>query len=63
MAEAGIKPGKTPVDGVGAPAPAPEAVEKKSKKEKGRMVYADTELSPEERMAMMPKYQWQPTAA
>lgn len=60
MAEAGIRPGKTPTDGA---APAPEAGEKKSKKEKGRMVYADTELSPEERMAMMPKYQWQPTTA
>lgn len=63
MAEAGIKPGQTPTAGAGAVAPAPEGGEKKSKKEKGRMVYADAEFSPEERMAMMSKYQWQPTAA
>lgn len=63
MAEAGIRPGKTPTDSTGAVAPAAEGGEKKSKKEKGRMVYTDTELSPEERMAMMPKYQWQPAAA
>lgn len=60
MAEAGIRPAKTPTDGtVGAPPPA-EGGEKKSKKEKGRMVYGDTEFSPEERMAMMPKYAWTP---
>lgn len=57
MAEAGIKPGKTPTDGAGAP-PA-EVGEKKSKKEKGRMVYADADFSPEEKMAMLPRYQWQ----
>lgn len=58
MAEAGIKPGKTPTEG--AAAPPPEAGEKKSKKEKGRMIYADAEFSPEEKMAMMPRYRWQP---
>lgn len=53
MAEAGIKPANTATSG--AP---PEAGEKKSKKDKGRMVYADTEFSPEEKMAMLPRYQW-----
>lgn len=59
MAEAGIKPGgagKTDAEGAGA------AGEKKSKKEKGRMVYGDTEFSPEEKMAMLPRYQWQAAA-
>lgn len=61
MAEAGIKPGKTPTDGPGATAvPPAESGEKKSKKEKGRMIYTDAEFSPEEKMAMLPKYQWQP---
>lgn len=61
MAEAGIKPGKTPTDGTGAAgAPPAEGAEKRSKKEKGRMVYADSEFSPEEKMAMLPRYQWQP---
>ncbi|KAF3764302.1 hypothetical protein M406DRAFT_356511 [Cryphonectria parasitica EP155] len=58
MAEAGIKPAKTPTDGAAAAPPA-EGAEKKSKKEKGRMIYADTDFSPEEKMAMMPRYQWQ----
>lgn len=58
MAEAGIKPGKTSTEG--AAAPPPEAGEKKSKKEKGRMIYADAEFSPEEKMAMMSRYRWQP---
>lgn len=56
MAEAGIKPVKTPTDGA-------EGNEKKSKKEKGRMVYSDTDISPEEKMALMPRYQWQSSAA
>ncbi|PSR77150.1 hypothetical protein BD289DRAFT_378085 [Coniella lustricola] len=56
MAEAGIKPGKTTTEGA---APGPDSGEKKSKKEKGRMIYSDAEYSPEEKMAMMPRYQWQ----
>ncbi|KAL1873520.1 hypothetical protein Daus18300_003883 [Diaporthe australafricana] len=60
MAEAGIKPAKTPTDGGPTAPPAAEGGEKKSKKEKGRMVYSDTEFSPEERMAMLPKYAWTP---
>lgn len=53
MAEAGIKPANTPT--TAAP---PEAGEKKSKKDKGRMVYADADISPEEKMALLPRYQW-----
>ncbi|KAK3939982.1 hypothetical protein QBC46DRAFT_289261 [Diplogelasinospora grovesii] len=58
MAEAGIKPPKTETpqpDDAGAVA----ATEKKGRKDKEkntRMVYADSEVSPEERMAMMPRY-------
>ena len=38
-----------------------EAGEKKSKKDKPiRMIYSDTELSPEERMAKMPRYAFVP---
>lgn len=44
LAEAGVKPA--------AEAPA----EKKSKKEKVRMFYLDGEISPEERMAKLPRY-------
>ncbi|KAH8681937.1 hypothetical protein BX600DRAFT_32853 [Xylariales sp. PMI_506] len=66
MAEAGIKPPRksdsaTPT---GAEAP-PPAEEKKAKKEKDKnvkMIY-DDELSPEERMALMPKYAYVPAAA
>lgn len=61
MAEAGIKPAKTPTDGAPTVPPPADGGEKKSKKEKGRMVYSDTEFSPEERMAMLPKYAWTPT--
>lgn len=57
MAEAGIKPANTPTT-----AAHPEAGEKKSKKEKGRMVYGDTDFSPEEKMAALPRYQWSPAA-
>jgi hypothetical protein len=55
MAEAGIKPPR-PEDGTARPAPAEEVLDKKAKKEKGRMVYADTEVSPEERMAQLARY-------
>ncbi|KAK5662170.1 hypothetical protein OQA88_8075 [Cercophora sp. LCS_1] len=50
MAEAGIKPAKPATEDIGG--------EKKSKKDKMRMVYADTEVSPEEKMAMLPKYRF-----
>ena len=43
MAEAGVKPAEAPA-------------EKKSKKEKVRMFYIDGEVSPEERMAKLPRY-------
>ena len=59
MAEAGIKPSKKP--DTEAAAPTAEGAEKKSKKDKVRMVYED-ELSPEERMAMMPRYAFAPEA-
>ncbi|KAJ0347268.1 hypothetical protein COL154_007040 [Colletotrichum chrysophilum] len=54
--------------GIKAPKPEDEeaAGEKKSKKDKEknvRMVYADTEVSPEERMAQLPKYAWTPVAS
>ncbi|KAK1752995.1 hypothetical protein QBC47DRAFT_387528 [Echria macrotheca] len=52
MAEAGIKPAKPA-------APAEETGEKKSKKDKEkntRMVYGDTEISPEEKLALLPSY-------
>lgn len=58
MAEAGIKP---PVKAAEEPAAA--ATDKKGKKDKEkntRMVYADTEVSPEERMAQLPRYAFVP---
>jgi hypothetical protein len=70
MAEAGIKPPRkadssTPTAPDGA-APGDEpAPEKKAKKEKDKnvkMIY-DDEISPEERLAMMPKYAYVPGAA
>jgi hypothetical protein len=53
---------------VDTPTPAPEsadkpdaAAEKKAKKEKPiKMIYSDNELSPEEKMAMMPRYAFVP---
>jgi hypothetical protein len=61
MAEAGIKPPKKG-DGedVAVAAPAVEEGDKKAKKEKGRMVYSDTDVSPEERMAQLPRYAYVP---
>ncbi|CAP65959.1 uncharacterized protein PODANS_5_11510 [Podospora anserina S mat+] len=54
MAEAGIKPAKN-----GDEQPAPT-----EKKKKGmRMVYDDTEVSPEEKMALLPRYRWVEEAA
>jgi hypothetical protein len=57
-AEAGIKPG------AGAKSGAEEGVGAGEKKKKGtRMVYGDTEVSPEEKMAMLPRYRWVEGAA
>jgi len=49
MAEAGVKPAKKAEDEGAVP-------EKKSKKEKSRMFYSDADISPEERMAALPRY-------
>ncbi|KAL2024909.1 hypothetical protein VTK56DRAFT_3608 [Thermocarpiscus australiensis] len=57
MAEAGIKPTKN-----GAAAEEAAAGEKKGKKEV-RMVYADSEVSPEEKMAKLPRYRFVEEAA
>jgi hypothetical protein len=57
MAEAGIKPG------AGSKG-AEEAAGAGEKRKKGsRMVYADTEVSPEEKMALLPRYRWVEGAA
>jgi ribosomal protein L12E/L44/L45/RPP1/RPP2 len=62
MAEAGIKPGAAAGAAKnGAEEGAAGAGEKKKKGT--RMVYADTEVSPEERMAMLPRYRWVEGAA
>jgi hypothetical protein len=45
------------------PTEKPEAIEKKAKKEKDKntkMVYSDNEVSPEEKMAKMPRYAFVP---
>lgn len=54
MAEAGIKPGAQPT----AAGKAEDAGAGEKKKKGSRMVYSDTEVSPEERMAMLPRYRW-----
>jgi len=72
MAEAGIKPPKKgePVP-THTPTPAPaqateppqtaEVSEKKSKKDRSvKMLYSDNEISPEEKMAKMPRYAFIP---
>lgn len=48
MAEAGIKPAAT------------EEGDKKKKEKKARMFYDDAEISPEERMAALPRYAFVP---
>ena len=76
MAEAGIKPPKktepAPVPApaveaeiIATPVPEvsskPEGGEKKSKKDKPmKMIYSDNEISPEEKMALMPRYAFIP---
>ncbi|KAK4246576.1 hypothetical protein C7999DRAFT_33008 [Corynascus novoguineensis] len=58
MAEAGIRPGATATAGK-----TEEAGTGEKKKKGTRMVYGDTEVSPEERMAMLPRYRWVEEAA
>lgn len=57
MAEAGIRPGK------GEEADDGEKKGKKDKDKKGRMIYDDAEISPEERIAALPRYAFQPVGA
>lgn len=57
MAEAGIRPATKPQDGE-------DAGEKKSKKDKkGKMVYDDAEISPEEHMSKFARYAFTPAVA
>ncbi|KAI1818223.1 hypothetical protein GGS20DRAFT_529023 [Poronia punctata] len=63
MAEAGIRPPKKSETPAGGEEAAPEKKTKKDKDKNVQMIY-DDELSPEERMAMMPRYAFtQETAA
>ncbi|KAJ9132089.1 C2h2 finger domain-containing protein [Pleurostoma richardsiae] len=65
MAEAGIKPPRKEDGTVPAAEEHGAALEKRGKKDKDknmRMVYADTEVSPEEKMARMPRYAFVPEA-
>ncbi|OIW23806.1 hypothetical protein CONLIGDRAFT_686037 [Coniochaeta ligniaria NRRL 30616] len=57
MAEAGIKP---PAKAAEEPAAAADKKGKKDKEKNTRMVYADTEVSPEEKMARLPRYAFVP---
>lgn len=59
MATPAAKPEETPVPEI---KPTAEVSEKKSKKDRGniRMVYSDSELSPEEKMSKMPRYAFVP---
>ncbi|KAF9770620.1 hypothetical protein IL306_011804 [Fusarium sp. DS 682] len=54
MAEAGIKPAAKTEE---------ESGDKKKKEKKARMFYDDAEISPEERMAMLPRYAFVPESA
>ncbi|KAH6623232.1 hypothetical protein F5144DRAFT_518151 [Chaetomium tenue] len=56
MAEAGIRPGAGKVGGAEEAGAGGGAGEKRKKGT--RMVYGDTEVSPEEKMAMLPRYRW-----
>ena len=63
MAEAGIRPTPPQKAAAVAATEEPAAAEKKGKKDKEkntRMVYADTEISPEEKMARLPRYAYVP---
>ncbi|KAI3322687.1 hypothetical protein HD806DRAFT_110957 [Xylariaceae sp. AK1471] len=61
MAEAGIKPPKKSETPAATEEAAPEKKPKKDKDKNVQMIYED-ELSPEERMAMMPRYAYTPEA-
>ncbi|KAI8629638.1 hypothetical protein F5Y19DRAFT_475089 [Xylariaceae sp. FL1651] len=61
MAEAGIKPPKKSETPVAVEEAAPEKKSKKDKDKNVQMVYED-ELSPEERLSMMPRYAYTPEA-
>jgi hypothetical protein len=59
MAEAGIKPPQQ------KKAEEEASADKKGKKDKDknmRMIYGDTEVSPEEKLALMPRYAYVPVA-
>lgn len=57
MAEAGVRPAQQPTQDA-------DDGEKKGKKEKkARLVYDDAEVSPEERMAALPRYAYAPAVA
>jgi len=60
--ERGEVPAKKADSATPADEPAPEKKSKKEKDKNVRMVY-DDELSPEERMALMPRYAFVPQAA
>ncbi|KAI0183778.1 hypothetical protein EV127DRAFT_464832 [Xylaria flabelliformis] len=62
MAEAGIRPPKKSETPAATEEAAPEKKSKKEKDKNVQMIYED-ELSPEERMAMMPRYAFNPEAA
>ncbi|PFH62171.1 hypothetical protein XA68_14840 [Ophiocordyceps unilateralis] len=59
MAEAGVKTAPRPEDGGGGGGEG----EKKKKEKKGRLVYDDAEVSPEEKMAAMARYAFSPEVA
>lgn len=54
MAEAGIRPPQHPDE-------ADDGDKKAKKEKKGRLVYDDTSVSPEEKMAALPRYAFRPT--
>ncbi|KAK0630463.1 hypothetical protein B0T17DRAFT_528488 [Bombardia bombarda] len=58
MAEAGIRPPNQAEDNA---TPTTATAEKKSKKDKDknvRMVYSEADVSPEEKLAMLPRYRF-----
>jgi hypothetical protein len=62
MAEAGIKPPRKSETPAATEEAAPEKKPKKDKDKNVQMIYED-ELSPEERLAMMPRYAYTPEVA
>ncbi|KAH6615799.1 hypothetical protein B0J18DRAFT_388268 [Chaetomium sp. MPI-SDFR-AT-0129] len=61
LAEAGVRPSVSAAAGKGAGEETGGAGEKRKKG--SRMVYGDTEVSPEEKMALLPRYRWVEGAA